>query len=149
MWVARPRLEAQLATGLAHTARLALVCAPAGFGKSTLGAAWVVTLTVPVAWLSLDAQDNDPLQFLTYLLPAIQRACHAGGDRQIAAFPALFPATVTQGGTLQGLGPPSAKMPEVRMRRIAGPSAVIRRPGAKHTLNLRRISIAACAVSRL
>jgi len=44
-------------------------------------------------------------------------------DQQIAAFPELFPATIAQGYTLQGFVPPSAKMPEVRMRRIAIPTS--------------------------
>ncbi|HNT74455.1 MAG TPA: hypothetical protein PKH77_05485 [Anaerolineae bacterium] len=44
-------------------------------------------------------------------------------DQQIATFPELFPATITHGYTLPGFVPLSAKMPEIRMRRIAVPGA--------------------------
>lgn len=71
--VERPRLFAKLAEGLANAARLLLIAAPAGFGKSTLVATWVRSQAVPVGWLTLDAQDNDPLHFFTYLIAAIQR----------------------------------------------------------------------------
>ncbi|WP_201375992.1 LuxR C-terminal-related transcriptional regulator [Ktedonobacter robiniae] len=52
-------------------ARLTLVSAPAGSGKTTLLAAWARTTTVPVAWLSLEAADDDPQRFLSYVLAAI------------------------------------------------------------------------------
>ena len=57
--IARPRLG--LAEGLAR--RLILVCAPAGPGKTALLADWVRGGDRPVAWLSLDAADNDPARF--------------------------------------------------------------------------------------
>jgi LuxR family maltose regulon positive regulatory protein len=50
------------------SARLTLISAPAGFGKTTLVQAWHNTpagRSVPVAWLSLDAADNDPIRFWT------------------------------------------------------------------------------------
>lgn len=68
--VNRPRLLARLDAGL-H-GRLTLVSAPAGFGKTTLVSAWVSDCGRPVAWLSLDAGDNDPTRFLTYLTAAVQ-----------------------------------------------------------------------------
>lgn len=68
--VSRPRLLARLNAGL-H-GRLTLVSAPAGFGKTTLVSAWVSSCGRPVAWLSLDAGDNDPTRFLTYLTAAVQ-----------------------------------------------------------------------------
>jgi hypothetical protein len=55
----RPRLLRRLDEGL--TRGLVLVCAPAGFGKSALLADWAHRQRRPVAWLSLDAGDNDPL----------------------------------------------------------------------------------------
>lgn len=70
--VARPRLVAQLNSGLRR--RLTLVSAPAGFGKTTLVAAWVDGLDVPTAWLSLDDGDNDPVRFLRYLIAAFDHA---------------------------------------------------------------------------
>lgn len=59
--------------------RLGLVCAPAGYGKTTLVAAWLqrvaaraVDQDVRVAWVSLDESDDDPGQFMAYLLAALQ-----------------------------------------------------------------------------
>ncbi|HEX9371402.1 MAG TPA: hypothetical protein VF897_10360, partial [Roseiflexaceae bacterium] len=68
--VTRPRLFARLDAGL-H-AVLTLVCAPAGFGKSTLLAEWLRRTGRPAAWLGLDAGDSDPAVFLRYLVAALQ-----------------------------------------------------------------------------
>ncbi len=51
---------------------LTLVSAPAGFGKTTLLAQWLVESDMPVAWLSLGPEDNDPTRFLSYLIAALQ-----------------------------------------------------------------------------
>ncbi len=51
---------------------LTLVSAPAGFGKTTLLAQWLVESGLPVAWLSLEAEDNDPTRFLSYVITALQ-----------------------------------------------------------------------------
>ncbi len=50
---------------------LTLVSAPAGFGKSTLLAEWFDG-EPRVAWLALDARDNDPARFWAYLVAALQ-----------------------------------------------------------------------------
>jgi LuxR family maltose regulon positive regulatory protein len=60
-FVPRSRLVEALDEGLAR--RLILVCAPAGFGKTALLAGWARSGDRPVAWLSLDAGDNDPARF--------------------------------------------------------------------------------------
>ena len=52
---------------------LALVSAPAGYGKSTLVSCWLEACDVPSAWVSLDKDDNDLGLFLSYLVSAIQR----------------------------------------------------------------------------
>lgn len=51
---------------------LSLVCAPAGYGKSTLVSSWLETCDLPTVWLSLDEGDNDLHLFLSYFLTAIQ-----------------------------------------------------------------------------
>jgi LuxR family transcriptional regulator, maltose regulon positive regulatory protein len=74
--VARPRLEELLEQSL-H-ARLTLVSGPAGFGKSTLVAAWlskVMQEGKAVAWVSLDAADDDPERFWRYVVAALEGAC--------------------------------------------------------------------------
>ncbi|MFN8466565.1 MAG: LuxR C-terminal-related transcriptional regulator [Caldilineaceae bacterium] len=65
--VDRPRLDALLAAGRTLTT----VIAPAGYGKSTLISAWVERCGLRYAWLSLDAGDNDPAVFLSYLSAAL------------------------------------------------------------------------------
>jgi len=58
-------------------ARLTLVSAPAGFGKTTLLADWLAFVQSErraVAWLSLDQRDNDPAVFWNYIVGAIQGA---------------------------------------------------------------------------
>jgi LuxR family transcriptional regulator, maltose regulon positive regulatory protein len=68
--VPRPRLLAQLTANLPH--KLTLISAAAGFGKTTLLSSWIAAIQNPVAWLSLDENDNDPARFLTYLVSALQ-----------------------------------------------------------------------------
>ena len=75
--VGRPRLTARLSERLDQGAppRLVLVSAPAGFGKTTALAQGLARLTGGrghVAWLSLDADDNDPRRFLEHLVAALQ-----------------------------------------------------------------------------
>lgn len=71
----RSRLLALLDAGLAYP--LTLISAPAGSGKTTLVSQWMAARrTQPdfpaVAWLSLEATDNDPLRFWHYLITACQ-----------------------------------------------------------------------------
>jgi len=69
-WVPRPRLLHLLDAGLTHP--LTVVSAPAGFGKTTLLAQWTSGTSLPFAWITLDAHDNDLTQFLAYLVAGIQ-----------------------------------------------------------------------------
>jgi LuxR family maltose regulon positive regulatory protein len=77
----RARLLERLAEGGA--CGLTLVCAPAGFGKSTLLADWARRSETPVAWLSLDTGDNDPIRFWRYVAAALDRV-QAGIGQQVA-----------------------------------------------------------------
>ena len=54
--------------------KLTLIRAPAGWGKSTLLADWhaLEGETRPFAWVALDAGDNDPVRFWTYLIHALR-----------------------------------------------------------------------------
>jgi LuxR family maltose regulon positive regulatory protein len=70
--VARARLVSQLEAG--SGGKLTLVDAPAGWGKTTLLAAWCAQRSDICAWLSLDAADNDPVRFWAYLIEALRRA---------------------------------------------------------------------------
>jgi LuxR family maltose regulon positive regulatory protein len=105
---ARPRLDGRLDESLAAGCPLVLVTAPAGFGKSTLVSAWLSRIEkrevsiekadqradhstfstlhsqFKTAWLSLDSGDNDPGQFLSYLVGALQRIDSALGASQVS-----------------------------------------------------------------
>jgi LuxR family maltose regulon positive regulatory protein len=81
--VSRPRLLERLNEGLHHN--LILLSAPAGFGKTTLVSQWVEGLERPVAWLSLDAGENDLARFLTYLIAALQTIAPAIGEGVLGA----------------------------------------------------------------
>lgn len=73
--VTRPRLLDRLRLGA--EARLTLVSAPAGFGKTTLLAEWLGGMEEDhrrIAWVSLDAADSDPASFWTYVVSALQTA---------------------------------------------------------------------------
>jgi LuxR family maltose regulon positive regulatory protein len=67
--VARPRLLQRLDEGLARG--VVLLSAPAGSGKTTLLAAWALRRCV--AWLALDAGDNDPVRFWRHAAAALDR----------------------------------------------------------------------------
>jgi LuxR family maltose regulon positive regulatory protein len=68
--VRRPQLAERLTQGVMGP--LTLVSAPAGFGKTTLLAQWLAESGMPVAWLSLEPGDNEPVRFLSYLIAALQ-----------------------------------------------------------------------------
>ncbi|MGF1505873.1 MAG: LuxR C-terminal-related transcriptional regulator [Anaerolineae bacterium] len=69
----RQRLYQHLNTGLLGGGQLILISAPAGFGKTTCAAAWLETLDLPAAWLTLDPVDDDPARFLAYLTAALRQ----------------------------------------------------------------------------
>ncbi len=86
--VARPRLITRLEAGWQAGHRLALVSAQAGSGKTTLLADWLSAKPGQVAWLSLDADDNDPARFWAYLAAALQTVRPTLGQTLPAAFSA-------------------------------------------------------------
>ena len=73
--IIRPHLHRWLTEGARR--RLTLVCAPAGFGKTTLLAQWAHASSMPVAWLTLDEGDDDPARFWRYFVAALRSL---GGD---------------------------------------------------------------------
>jgi LuxR family maltose regulon positive regulatory protein len=99
-FVSRPRLIELVQAGLAR--KLTLVSAPAGFGKTTLINEWISASQRPVAWISLDQGDNDPVRFLAYLVGALQRVDETLG-RSVSDFmlPSVTPASPHQAGWVQ------------------------------------------------
>jgi LuxR family maltose regulon positive regulatory protein len=68
--VSRPRLVKQLNAGA--SCKLILISAPAGFGKTTLLYEWISGRELPLAWFSIDSNDNDPIRFWAYVIAALQ-----------------------------------------------------------------------------
>ena len=75
----RARLFADLTQAVTH--QLTVVCAPAGFGKTTLLADWALRSERLVAWVSLDPDDDDPVRFWRYVAAALVRAGIPVGER--------------------------------------------------------------------
>jgi LuxR family maltose regulon positive regulatory protein len=98
--IARAQLVDRLNLGL--RGRLTLLSAPAGFGKTTLLSAWLHGIadcrlqiadlphSTPqpptpnpqppaLAWVSLDAEDNDPVRFWSYIIGALAGVCPGVG----------------------------------------------------------------------
>ncbi len=69
--VHRPHLNQLLQRGLEQP--LTLIAAPAGFGKTMAVCDWIRQQALPVAWVSFDEHDNEPVQFWTYVLTAVER----------------------------------------------------------------------------
>ena len=78
----RPELIQYLASA---AAKLVLVDAPAGFGKTTLVAQWRSSTVDgrPFAWVSLDRGDNDPGRLWWHVVCALQRASPEFGSDEI------------------------------------------------------------------
>ena len=62
-----------------------LISASAGFGKTTLVSEWVANCEQPIAWLSLDEGDSDPVRFISYLITALQTIRAGLGEGLLAA----------------------------------------------------------------
>ena len=93
--VARPRLTEKLDPEAGR--RLTLVSAPAGFGKTTLVGEWAEERAAgghPVAWLSLDGGDNDPVRFLSYLVASLRALDEGFGEVVLATLRAPEPPRI-------------------------------------------------------
>ncbi len=55
----------------ARRSRLALLCAPAGYGKTTLARQWVEGDGRPFGWLTLDEVDDDPVVLFRHVVAAL------------------------------------------------------------------------------
>ncbi|WP_233886086.1 LuxR C-terminal-related transcriptional regulator [Paraburkholderia flagellata] len=80
----RPRLKALSAQ--VEIRRITVIKAPAGFGKTSLALTWLDALRAHgalVAWLSLDADDDEPARYFHHLAHALQRACSTVGTSAI------------------------------------------------------------------
>lgn len=91
--ISRPRLQERLNHAF-HTP-LTIIVAPAGFGKTSLLAEWLAgqqaeprnnsqAANPAIAWLSLDAADNDRVRFMRYLAAALQGVAPGIGGEMLA-----------------------------------------------------------------
>lgn len=78
--IARPRLTEMLLAGVNQPGSITLLSGPAGFGKTTLLSEFVAQLKRPVAWVSLDEGDNDPIRFWIYVISACQSVQDGVGE---------------------------------------------------------------------
>lgn len=96
--VPRPRLVDVLDRGTSAT--LTLVSAPAGFGKTTLLAQWLERRThgdrggPSVAVLSLDAGDNEPRTYWSYLVTALRMVAPQVGVEELALLQTADPPPI-------------------------------------------------------
>ncbi|MEW6233263.1 MAG: tetratricopeptide repeat protein, partial [Chloroflexota bacterium] len=63
--------------------KLVLVCAPAGYGKTSLLIDFADATEFPVCWYSLEASDRDPVVFVDYLVASLRRRFHRFGRRTL------------------------------------------------------------------
>jgi LuxR family maltose regulon positive regulatory protein len=82
--VRRPGLLARLNEH--PTARIVLVAAPPGWGKTTLLTDWCATDPQSHAWVSLDSGDNDPVRFWAHVIAAL----HSAVPEVVAGVPSLL-----------------------------------------------------------
>lgn len=64
---------------------LTVVCAPAGYGKTTALATWLARRKRPFAWVSLDTADDDPRRLVAHLLAVLRhhRPAAASAERSL------------------------------------------------------------------
>jgi len=87
--VPRPRLLERLHS--APAARVTLIVAPAGYGKTTAALQWLETVGGGAAWISLDRADRDPERFARYLVATLGETSGAGFETSRALLEARTP----------------------------------------------------------
>jgi ATP/maltotriose-dependent transcriptional regulator MalT len=78
----RSQLLGRLEQAASHD--VVLISTPAGFGKTTLLASWANSIERPLAWLSLDPDDNDPGRFWRYIIAAVDRVHKGIGEQALS-----------------------------------------------------------------
>lgn len=96
------RFESFLTAEEGFAGKLTLVSAPAGFGKTTAIRGWLKGRENNTAWLSLDAEDNDPERFWTYLISALHNLnCLIGrGPMELLQSRGIFTDSLSASGQI-------------------------------------------------
>ena len=76
--VSRGELVGRLAG--AGDCKLVLVCAPAGWGKTSVLSQWHAAEPGAFAWVSLDPGDDDRVRFWSYVIGAVGAVVPQAGD---------------------------------------------------------------------
>src|SRR4051812_26303877 len=91
-FVVRNRVISTLVADQEH--RVTIVSAPAGYGKSTVVAQWAAQLSIPTAWVTLEASDDNLLSFFGIIVSGLRSI-----DREIAYVTERMLATSTELGS--------------------------------------------------
>lgn len=108
--VERPCLIEKLNNCLDPGCRLALISAPAGFGKTTLASRWISELKLSpaypshfISWLTIEETDNNPVVFWSYIIASLQSHCDKLGIQTIELFEAAPKPNLEESLILPGL----------------------------------------------
>jgi LuxR family maltose regulon positive regulatory protein len=96
--VSRSRLTERLHAAWQSGQRLALIAAPAGYGKTTLVLSWLEQLSesgLSVAWLSLDERDDQVDRLLHYMISAVKSVVPELGPIQVGSMTNLQQAELS------------------------------------------------------
>ena len=93
--VPRARLERRLE---AADTKLTVVVAPAGWGKTSLLTGWAhsVRNDTPIAWVSLDETDDEPIRFWSYVITSLTRVSDQISTAPLDALRATNDGLLTQ-----------------------------------------------------
>src|SRR5262249_52059218 len=97
--VSRDELVGRLVGG--GDCKLVLVCAPAGWGKTSVLSQWHSAEPGVFAWVSLDPGDDDRVRFWSYVIGALRTVAPEVGEAALAALPNARGAL--PGGVLRSL----------------------------------------------
>ncbi|AWP26249.1 LuxR C-terminal-related transcriptional regulator [Paenibacillus sp. Cedars] len=93
--IPRPRLSERLMDAM--SGNVTLICAPAGFGKTTLVSEWLLQHGKQAAWVSLDSGDNQGSRFWRYISAAIAEVFPAYWEEVKPVLPLLHTEGYEQG----------------------------------------------------
>jgi len=91
-FIPRSHLTERLTEGLDR--KLTVISAPAGSGKTTLLSEWISGVKQPIAWISLEKNDNNPITFWSYFIAAIQTVQPSVGQAALVALQSPRPIDI-------------------------------------------------------
>jgi LuxR family transcriptional regulator, maltose regulon positive regulatory protein len=89
-FIPRPRLTQKI------NLPVTIICAPSGFGISTMVNEWRQSCGMPVAWVTLDQDDNHPLRFWLTVVTALQSVNPSFGQGWLSLLRTSSPTTISK-----------------------------------------------------